>query len=84
MGKRLEGSAAQAELHQQCPGSSLRTGEQLGKIWCLGKEVASSCLHPTVLMRSLYSFKWKELHQKCWSLLLISSLGKQLQGLSFV
>jgi len=34
--------------------------------------------------RSLYSFKWKELHQKCWSLLLISLLGKKLQGLSFV
>ena len=46
-----EGSSAQAELHQQCPGNSLRTREQLGKICCLGKEVASGCLHPTVLMR---------------------------------
>lgn len=49
--KTVEGSAAQAELHQQCPGNSLRTREQLGKICCLGKEVASGCLHPTVLMR---------------------------------
>lgn len=69
-----------------CPGRSpggWRAGWERSAV---RRKVASSGLCPTVFMRadSILFYIKKELHQKCWSLLLISLLGKKLEGLNSV
>lgn len=79
-------AAAQPSCADACPRRSPRGWRAGWERSAVRRKVASSVLCPTVFMRadSILFYIKKELHQKCWSLLLISLLGKKLEGLNSV